>query len=244
MFLSIQKPVRPAVVALQSLLLLGGMAPALAVADAVIESAASHNHQTDRRSDTTYTQDNRVADSRSTSVSAAVDNSRATSVDNRLALTRSYLIDRQYRHANQQGEQQRRYASDVGQQAGNQGQARGHTLGQQQGGVRVGALVSESGAESNAASRGFNWQFAPQSNRVSVAGDNNAMIQLSNINANGGNVHIGDVHKGNMYNSQIGNNQHGAQGGDSVNAQSNQQRQRAESSVASDDQASNSGGGS
>ena len=168
----------------------------------------------------------------------AVDNSTSTQQQRRLALTRQYLMDQQYRSSEQQRNEQRGYSSAVGQGAGNSGQARGHQQDQQQGGVSVGSLVSESGSP-NGNGGGLSWQYAPQSNTLMLGGDNNSLIQLSNVNANGGNVHIGDVHKGNLYDSQIGNNQHGSQGGDSVNAQSNSQKQQAESQTGSSDQNSN-----
>lgn len=172
-------------------------------------------------------------------VDIRVNNSRHTDQQNRQALTRQYLMDQQYRSSQQQLDEQRDYSSGVGQAAANQGQARGHQLGQQQGSVSVGSLVTEHNSDSGQTGAGFNWQFAPQSNALRVDGDNNAPIQLSNINANGGNIHIGDVNKGNLYNSQIGNNQHGSQGGDSANLQSNDQQQQADSQVSSSDRASN-----
>ncbi len=169
----------------------------------------------------------------------AVDNSRQSTQQNRQALTRQYLLDQQYRSSQQQRDKQRDFSSGVGQAADNQGQARGHQLGQQQGSVSVGSLVTEHNRDSGQTGAGFNWQFAPQSNALRVDGDNNAPIQLSNINANGGNIHIGDVNKGNLYNSQIGNNQHGSQGGDSTNLQSNDQQQQADSQISSSDRANN-----
>ncbi|MEH6470100.1 MAG: hypothetical protein V7752_02510 [Halopseudomonas sp.] len=172
-------------------------------------------------------------------VDIAIDNSHRSSQANRQALTRQYLMDQQYRSSQQQQDEQRDYNSAVGQAAGNNGQARGHQLDQQQGGISVGSLVTEQNSDNAPAVGGFNWQYAPQSNTLSVEGDNNAPIQLSNINANGGNIHIGDVNKGNLYNSQIGNNQHGSQGGDSANVQSNEQQQQADSQVSSRDRATN-----
>ncbi|RDE24550.1 hypothetical protein DV711_02885 [Motiliproteus coralliicola] len=170
-----------------------------------------------------------------------VDNSVTTEQQRRLALTRQYLMDQQYRSSDQVLSEQRGYGSGVGQGAANSGQAQGHQLDQQQGGVSVGSLVSESGTahQGGGAAGGLNWQYAPQSNTLMLGGDNNAVIQLSNINANGGNIHIGDVNKGNLHNSQIGSNQYGSQGGDTVNSQNNSQQQRADSQTSSRDQVSN-----
>ncbi|WP_421863384.1 hypothetical protein [Motiliproteus sp.] len=170
-----------------------------------------------------------------------IDNSVSIEQQRRLALTRQYLMDQQYRSSEQTLNEQRGYGSSVGQAAGNSGQAQGHQLDQQQGGVSVGSLVSESDTshQGGGAAGGLNWQYAPQSNTLMLGGDNSAVIQLSNINANGGNIHIGDVNKGNLHNSQIGSNQYGNQAGDTVNAQSNSQQQRADSQASSRDQASN-----
>ena len=101
----------------------------------------------------------------------------ATEAERRRAITHRYLMDRQYRDANSHAQ------SAVGQQAANRGAAYGHQLSQQQGGVEVGALVSGSTTGQHAGSG--NLQFAPQSNSLTLHGDNYGGIQLSNINANG-----------------------------------------------------------
>ncbi|WP_210397883.1 hypothetical protein [Motiliproteus sediminis] len=151
----------------------------------------------------------------------------------RSEMTRQYLLDRQYQ-SHQQRESEHALQSGVDQGAGNQAQTQGHQLSQQQGGVEVGALVS-GGYQPQAGGGGFNWQFVPQSNVAHIEGDNDGVIQLTNINASNGSVHIGDVNQGNLYNSQIGNSQQGVQSGDSTSAQSNQQRQQSDSQAASQD---------
>jgi hypothetical protein len=182
-------------------------------------------------------QDNGTRLTEGTSTDSRVEDAVPTADDQRLALTRRYLLEQGYRSRQQQREDNRSYDSAVGQGGGNRGQARGHALDQQQGGVSVGSLVSESGRDGSDGARGggVSWQYAPQSNTLMLGGDNYAPIQLSNVNAHGGNVHIGDVNKGNLYNSQIGNNQQGSQGGDSANAQSNSQNQQADSRTGSQD---------
>lgn len=157
----------------------------------------------------------------------------------RQALMRQYLMEQSYRHADQYMDQSRHYGSSVGQGASNQGGDLGHQLDQQQGDVSVGALVG-SGAYVNAPPPGgSSFQFAPQSNSLSVGGDNYAPVSLSNIAASNGSIHIGDVNQGNMYNSQIGNNQSGEQLGDSTSQQINDQGQQAGSLTGSNDSAQN-----
>ena len=167
-----------------------------------------------------------------------VDSRRSWVANSRTKLTRQYLMDQQYRNSDQQLNQQRGYSSGVAQGAGNQGAASGHSQQQGQGDVNVGSLVSETHGDSQSGG-GPHWQYAPQSNALSIGGDSYAPISLSNINANGGSIHIGDVNKGNLYNSQIGNNQHGAQGGDTVNSQATSQQQEASSQTASQDSVRN-----
>ncbi len=178
---------------------------------------------------------------RNVALDSRIDNSRSVENSSSTELTRQYLMSQQYRKNNQQLESMRSYSSGVGQGAGNQGGAAGHSMNQNQGSVSVGSLVTETHSDSQRGSSGSGsyWQYAPQSNSLSVAGDNYAPVSLSNINANGGNIHIGDVNKGNLYNSQIGNNQYGTQGGDVANSQSNSQQQKADSSTASVDKVSN-----
>lgn len=155
----------------------------------------------------------------------------------RTEVMRQYLLERQYQSQTQRDSDQAQ--SGVDQSAGNQAQTRGHQLSQQQGGVDVGALVS-GGYQPQAGGGGFNWQFVPQSNVAHIEGDNAGVVQLTNINASNGSVHIGDVNQGNLYNSQIGNNQQGGQSGDSASAQTNQQRQQGDSQAASLDRDSSS----
>ncbi|MEH6650879.1 MAG: hypothetical protein V7707_12700 [Motiliproteus sp.] len=220
-----------------------GLSVMLALPAAAADTVATESKVTDsvnRDSSSARSVDNSRQQVSRSDVAVAVDNSTSTQQQRRLALTRQYLMDQQYRSSQQQRNEQRGYSSAVGQGAGNSGQARGHQQDQQQGGVSVGSLVTESsGANNNGNGGGISWQYAPQSNTLMLGGDNNSLIQLSNVNANGGNVHIGDVNKGNLYNSQIGNNQQGSQGGDSVNAQSNSQKQQADSQAGSSDQMSN-----
>ncbi len=139
----------------------------------------------------------------------------------RQAMMRQYLMEQSYRHTGQQGS--------------NQGGAQGHQLGQQQGGVAVGALVGSGAYNMAPPAGGRSLQFAPQSNSLTIGQDNYAPVQLSNIAASNGSVHIGDVNQGNMYNSQIGNNQSGEQLGDSSNQQVNDQSQQAASQTGSSD---------
>lgn len=157
----------------------------------------------------------------------------------RQTLMRQYLMEQSYRHADQQLSQSRGYGSSVGQGASNQGGDQGHQMDQQQGGVAVGALVGSGAFVSGPPSGGRSFQFAPQSNSLSVGGDNYAPVSLSNIAASNGSVHIGDVHQGNMYNSQIGNNQSGEQLGDSTSQQINDQGQQAGSLTGSNDSVQN-----
>lgn len=182
----------------------------------------------------------REVDSRS-ATDVRIDNRVRSAEQQRLALTRQYLMDRQYLDSRQRLDEQRQYSSGVGQGAANSGQAQGHRMDQSQGDVSVGSLVSESNSysEYGQPGEGLNWQFAPQSNSLSVGGDNYAPINLSNVNANGGTVHIGDINKGNLYDSQIGNNQYGSQGGDTRNSQANGQQQDATSGAGSHDSTAN-----
>lgn len=153
----------------------------------------------------------------------------------RQAMMRQYLMDQSYRHSSAHMEQSRDYGSSVGQGAGNQGGDQGHHLGQQQGGVGVGALVESGAYVTGPAVGSSGFQFAPQSNQLSVGGDNYAPVSLSNIAASNGSVHIGDVNQGNMYGSQIGSNQSGEQLGNNSSQQSNQQGQQSAAASASQD---------
>jgi len=199
-------------------------------------ASPSVNESANESADTVVTRDKRHQHSERSASDRRLAASVTMTREQRLALTRQYLMDRQYQSQSQQQQENRDYRSAVGQEVGNRGQARGHTLDQQQGGVSVGSLVNESGRDASGAPQGgVSWQYAPQSNSLMLGGDNYAPIQLSNVNANGGNVHIGDVNKGNLYNSQIGNNQQGGQDGDNVNAQSNSQQQQADSRSGSQD---------
>ncbi|WP_027857760.1 hypothetical protein [Marinobacterium jannaschii] len=157
----------------------------------------------------------------------------------RAALLRQYITEQRYRHADQHLSQQRDYQSAVGQGASNRGGARGHGLEQQQGDLAVGGLVQGGGVGSELPDGSSSFQFAPQSNTLTVGQDNYAPVQLSNIAASNGAVHIGDIYQGNMYGSQIGNNQEGRQLGDSSNQQINDQDQRAASDSGSQDRVSN-----
>ena len=157
----------------------------------------------------------------------------------RTELMRQYLTEQRYRHADQYMAQQREYGSDVGQGASNQGGAQGHSLGQQQGDVGVGGLVNGGDVSGGAPAGSMSYQYAPQSNSLTVGQDNYAPVQLSNIAASNGSVHIGDIYQGNMYNSQIGNNQQGGQQGDTANQQINDQTQNAASNTGSSDQLQN-----
>jgi len=157
----------------------------------------------------------------------------------RQAMMRQYLMEQSYRHADQQMEQERQYGSSTAQQGSNQGGAQGHQLGQHQGDVGVGALVGSGAYNMAPPAGGRSLQFAPQSNSLTIGQDNYAPVQLSNIAASNGSVHIGDVNQGNMYNSQIGNNQSGEQFGDSSNQQVNDQSQQAASQTGSSDAVQN-----
>ncbi len=219
-----------------------GLSTALAVPVASADTGLSSDNSgnVERRAATAL--DYSRQSQRSSAIDSAIDNSQSSSASTRLNLTRDYLMNQQYRNADQRLNEQRGYASAVGQGAANQGSASGHGMSQHQGGVSVGSLVNESTSDSHnsaAAGGGRHWQYAPQSNHLSIGGDSYAPISLSNINANGGSIHIGDVNKGNMHNSQIGNNQSGLQGGDSVNSQSNSQQQKANSQTGSQDRVSN-----
>ncbi len=212
-----------------------------AVADSPASDGASRNSGNSTTSNRSVLDLSRTLNT-NRSVDTRIDNGRSNAISNRLSLTRQYLMDQQYRSSDQRLNEQRAYSSGVGQGAGNQGAASGHSMSQGQGGVSVGSLVSESRGDSYAAQPGRPgnyWQFAPQSNELTISGDNYAPVSLSNINANGGSIHIGDVNKGNLYNSQIGNNQTGMQGGDTANNQSNSQQQKADSQTSSQDRVSN-----
>ncbi|MEH6626436.1 MAG: hypothetical protein V7739_08325 [Motiliproteus sp.] len=207
----------------------------------VIADTTSASDSFNQNRSTAVAIDNSRELNRNVAVDSRVDTSRTISNSSSTDLTRQYLMSQQYRKSNQQLESNRNYSSGVGQEAGNQGAATGHSMNQNQGSVSVGSLVTETHSDSQrgASGSGSYWQYAPQSNNLSVAGDNYAPVSLSNINANGGNIHIGDINKGNLYDSQIGNNQYGAQGGGVANSQSNSQQQDADSSATSSDKVSN-----
>jgi len=157
----------------------------------------------------------------------------------RALMLRQYITEQRYRHVDKHLSQQRDYHSSVDQGASNSGGAQGHSLGQQQGDLAVEGLVSGSRIGSDLPDGSASFQFAPQSNSLTVGQDNYAPVQLSNIAASNGAVHIGDIYQGNMYGSQIGNNQEGSQLGDSSNQQVNDQSQRAASGSGSSDRTSN-----
>ena len=157
----------------------------------------------------------------------------------RSQMLRQYITEQRYRHADQHLSQQRDYQASVGQGASNSGGAQGHSLGQQQGDLGVGALVNGGRIGSEIPAGASSFQFAPQSNSLTVGQDNYAPVQLSNIAASNGAVHIGDIYQGNMYGSQIGNNQEGRQLGDASNQQINDQDQRAASGSGSQNRVSN-----
>jgi len=141
------------------------------------------------------------------------DNSRRTSIDRDFKQNYRYDYRKDSINANQSMNQVRKYNSGVGQNAANVGGAKGHSMKQAQGGTSIGSLVSESNTSKH---KGHSLLSPTYSSNY------------------------GSTSKGNLYGSQIGGTQSGLQMGNVINAQNNQQKQAATSSVGSRDRVSNS----